>query len=152
MPGPRLSDGIRLKSESGPIDRAREIERTGTIDHAVYKLPVFWPFYTKNPPICKQKHTYLPECQQSGTRGMEFGYIFGLFTTRIRRFLCPFSKIAFFSVKHTKNLSIFTIIFWSDGRVGLGRFVACRRRPKIKKRLKNHTFIVIGNGHIELSK
>ena len=67
-----------------------------------------------------------------------------------------------FSVKHNKYLSIFTIIFWSDGRVGPGRagpgragpgrFVACRRRPKIKKRLKNHTFIVIGNGHIELSK
>ena len=65
MSGPRLSDGIRLKSESGPIDRTREIERTGMTDAWNWtnvddrprgvEIVCFWPFYNKNPPICKQK-------------------------------------------------------------------------------------------------
>ena len=66
-------------------------------------------------------------------------------------FCVHFQKSRFFRKTQQESVNFYHH-FLVDGRVGLGRFVAFRRRPKIKKRLKNHTFIVIGNDRIELLK
>ena len=63
MSGPRLSDGIRLKSESGPIDRISEIERTGMTDACN------WTNGDDRP------------------RGVEIVCFYGLSTTKTRRFV-----------------------------------------------------------------
>ena len=93
---------------------------------------------------------------QGASRSDNVAYNLAIYSACLQEsvnFCVHFQKSRFFRKTQQESVDFYHhFLVGRSGRVGPGRFVACRRRPKIKKRLKNHTFIVIGNGHIELSK